>query len=277
MKRPQPWLLLVLALGFGTAAAYLALSYIRNQTTPLLSAEAPKGQVILAMKDLPVGTVVGEQDIRAVEWPGDAIPPGFLSVSEEVVGRGIITPVKLNEPLLEGKLAPRGAGGGLPTISTQGRRALSGRVDNVIAVAGFVIPGTRVDVLLTKQESGQSTTRAILQNVQILAAGQSIQTDAEGKPVTVAVITVLLSPEQSEVLALATSAGRIQMTLRNALDTVTVVTPGARADALLRIGRRRTTRSRPRVSAQAATVPRQTETIIEVFKGGQKTLTKFNN
>jgi len=191
MKRPQPWLLLVLALGFGTAAAYLALSYIRNQTTPLLSAEAPRGQVILAMKDLPVGTVVGEQDVRTVEWPGDAIPPGFLSVPEEVVGRGVITPVKLNEPLLEGKLAPRGAGGGLPTIITEGMRALSVRVDDVIAVAGFVIPGTRVDVLLTKNVNGQNITRAILQNVQILAAGQSIQTDAEGKPVTVAVITVL--------------------------------------------------------------------------------------
>jgi len=276
MKRPQPWLLLVLALGFGTAAAYLALNYIQNQTTPLLSAEAPKGQVILAMKDLPVGAIVGERDVRAVDWPGDAIPPGFLSVPDEVVGRGVITPVKLNEPLLEGKLAPRGAGGGLPTIITEGMRALSVRVDEVIAVAGFVIPGTRVDVLLTKNVGGQNITRAILQNVQILAAGQSIQTDAEGKPQAVAVITVLLSPEQAEMLTLAANDGRIQMTLRNALDTVRVVTPGARSDALLAVGRR-TSRARPRVSAQAASLPRQTQTIIEVFKGGQKTLTKFNN
>jgi pilus assembly protein CpaB len=277
MKRPQPWLLLVLALGFGTAAAYLALSYIRNQTTPLLSAEAPRGQVLLAVKDLPIGAVVGEQDVRTVEWPGDAIPPGFLSVPEEVVGRGVITPVKLNEPLLEGKLAPKGTGGGLPTIITEGMRALSVRVDEVIAVAGFVIPGTRVDVLLTKAVGGENVTRAILQNVQILAAGQSIQIDAEGKPQTVAVITVLLSPEQAEMLTLAANQGRIQMTLRNMLDTVRVVTPGARADALLRVGGRRTSRPRPRVSARAATVPRQTETIIEVFRGGQKTLTKFNN
>ena len=276
MNRPQPWLLLVLALGFGTAAAYLALNYIRNQTTPLLSAEAPKGQVVLAMKDLPVGAIVGERDVRAVEWPGEAIPPGFLSVPEEVIGRGVITPVKLNEPLLEGKLAPRGAGGGLPTIITDGMRALSVRVDEVIAVAGFVIPGTRVDVLLTKAVGGETITRAILQNVQILAAGQSIQTDAEGKPQTVAVITVLLSPEQAELLTLAANQGRIQMTLRNMLDTLQVVTQGARSDALLRVGRT-TPSPRPRVSAQAAAVPRQTETIIEVFKGGQKTLTKFNN
>jgi len=277
MKRPQPWLLLVLALGFGTAAAYLALNYIRNQTTPLLSAEAPKGQVVLAMKDLPIGTIVGEQDVRAVDWPGDALPPGFLSVPEEVVGRGIITPVKLNEPFLEGKLAPRGAGGGITTIITEGLRALSVRVDEVIAVAGFVIPGTRVDVLITKNVAGQNTTRAILQNVQVLAAGQSIQTDAEGKPQTVAVITVLVSPEQAELLTLAANDGRIQMTLRNALDTVQVVTSGARSSELLSVGRRPTRPTRPRVSAQAATLPRQTETIIEVFKGGQKTLTKFNN
>ena len=277
MKRPQPWLLLVLALGFGTAAAYLALSYIRNQTTPLLSAESPKGQVVLAMKDLPVGAIIGEQDIHAVEWPGDAIPPGFLSLPEEVIGRGVITPVKVNEPLLEGKLAARGAGGGLPTIITDGMRALSVRVDEVIAVAGFVIPGTRVDVLLTKNVRGENITRAILQNVVVLAAGQSIQTDAEGKPQTVAVITVLLSPEHAEMLTLAANDGRIQMTLRHALDTVRVATPGMRSDALLRVGRRTTSRPRPRVSAQAATLPRQTETIIEVFKGGQKTLTKFNN
>lgn len=277
MKRPQPWLLLVLALGFGTAAAYLALNYIRNQTTPLLSAEAPKGQVILAMKDLPIGAIVGEQDVRTVDWPGDAIPPGFLSVPEEVVGRGVITPVKLNEPLLEGKLAPRGAGGGITTIITDGMRALSVRVDDVVAVAGFVIPGTRVDVLLTKAVGGETITRAILQNVQILAAGQSIQTDAEGKPQTVAVITVLLSPDQAELLTLAANQGRIQMTLRNALDTLQIVTRGARSDALLSVGRRTSSPTRPRVSAQAATLPRQTETIIEVFKGGQKTLTKFNN
>ena len=277
MKRPQPWLLLVLALGFGTAAAYLALSYIRNQTTPLLSAEAPKGQVVLAMKDLPIGAIVGEQDIRAVDWPGDALPPGFLSVPEEVVGRGVVTPVKLNEPFLEGKLAPRGAGGGITTIITEGLRALSVRVDEVIAVAGFVIPGTRVDVLITKNVAGQNTTRAILQNVQVLAAGQSIQTDAEGKPQTVAVITVLVSPEQAELLTLAANDGRIQMTLRNALDTIQVVTSGARSADLLSVGRRSTRPVRPRVSAQAATLPRQTETIIEVFKGGQKTLTKFNN
>jgi len=277
MKRPQPWLLLVLALGFGTAAAYLALSYIRNQTTPLLSAEAPRGQVVLAMKDLPVGAIVGERDIQVVEWPGDALPPGFLGAPEDVVGRGVITPVKLNEPFLEGKLAPRGAGGGLPTIITEGMRALSVRVDEVIAVAGFVIPGTRVDVLLTKNVAGQNTTKAILQNVQVLAAGQSIQTDAEGKPQTVAVITVLLSPEQAELLTLAANDGRIQMTLRNALDTLQIVTPGARSADLLASGRRSTTRSRPRVSAQAATLPRQTETIIEVYKGGQKTLTRFSN
>lgn len=275
MKRPQPWLLLVLALGFGVAAAYLALAYIRQQTTPLLSAEQPRGRVVLAMRDLPVGSIVGERDVQTIEWPGEVMPPGFLGTVDEAVGRGVITPVKVNEPLLEGKLAPKGSGGGLPMIINDGMRALSVRVDEVIGVAGFVIPGTRVDVLLTMNEGGESTTRVILQNVQALAAGQSIQTDAEGKPQSVTVITVLVSPEDAETLALAANQGRIQMALRNTLDTATIVTRGVQSSNLLRVGAPRA-RPRPRVSAQSATVPFE-ETIVEGFKGGQKTLTKFSN
>ncbi len=276
MKRPQPWLLLVLALGFGVAAAYLALAYIRQQTTPLLSAEPPKGRVVLALRDMPVGSIVTERDVQTIEWPGEVMPPGFLGSVEEAVGRGVITSVKVNEPLLEGKLAPKGSGGGLPMIINDGMRALSVRVDEVVGVAGFVIPGTRVDVLLTMNRGeGGSTTRVILQNIQALAAGQSIQTDAEGKPQSVTVITVLVSPEDAETLALAANQGRIQMALRNTLDTTTVVTQGVQASNLLRVGPR-ASRPRPRVSAQSASRPFQ-ETIVEGFKGGQKTLTKFSD
>lgn len=278
MRRSRPWLLLMLALASGGLAAYLALRYLREQATPLLAAEPAKRQVVLAVRDIPLGALLTERDVRAVDWPGEAIPPGFMSKVADVAGRGVMTPLKLNEPVLESKLAPKGAGGGLPMIISDGMRALSVRVDEVIGVAGFVIPGTRVDVLLTMddpQTTNEPTTRAILQNIQALAAGQSIQTDKEGKPQTVPVITVLVTPEQAETLALASQQGRIQMALRNTLDTNRITTSGARKTTLF-AGRRAPARPR-RPGAPAAAAPPPSNTIVEGFRGGERTLTKFSN
>ncbi|MDQ3137237.1 MAG: Flp pilus assembly protein CpaB [Gemmatimonadota bacterium] len=278
-RRSRPWLLLLLALASGGLAAYLALRYLRQQATPLLAAESSKRQVVLAVRDLPVGALLSENDVRTVDWPGDALPPGYMSSVAEVANRGVITPVRLNEPILDSKLAPKGAGGGLPMIIGDGMRALSVRVDEVIGVAGFVIPGTRVDVLLTMddpQTTNEPTTRAILQNIPALAAGQSIQTDQEGKPKSVPVITVLVTPEQAETLALASQQGRIQMALRNTLDTTRITTTGARKSTLFS-GRRVPPRPRRSAGASPATVaPPPSNTIIEGFRGGERTLTKFS-
>ena len=152
--RSRTWLLLALALASGGLAAYLALRYLREQARPLLNQQPVAGQAVLAARDIPLGAVVTERDVQMVSWPGDALPPGFIGKPEDVIGRGVITPVRVNEPFLESKLAPKGAGGGLSTIIEDGMRALSVRVDEVIAVAGFVIPGSRVDVLLSMDEEG---------------------------------------------------------------------------------------------------------------------------
>jgi pilus assembly protein CpaB len=202
------------------------------------------------------------------------LPAGYLGASEAVVGRGLITTVQENEPLLESKLAPAGAGGGLPVLISDGMRAVSVKVDEVVGVAGFVLPDTRVDVLLTMNgPSGEPMTEVLLQKVRTLAAGQNVQRDRDGKPRSVPVITLLVTPEQAETLALAANQGRIQLALRNALDTATISTPGARMGGLL---------GRPSAPAgpslRRSIIVRPTgrdSTVVEVYKGGARSLLKF--
>lgn len=276
MRNLRPWLMLVLALLSGGLAAYLALRYLRQQATPLLAAEPRRGQVALATRDLVVGTVVREEDVKVVDWPGEAMPAGYIGSPEAAVGRGVITPIRLNEPLLDSKLASMEAGGGLPIAVGEGLRALSVRVDEVVSVAGFVVPGTRVDVLLTIQPQGSSdpTTKVILQNVQTLAAGQQIQRDKDGKPISVTVITLLVTPDQAETLTLASNQGKIQLALRNTLDTVTVKTEGALVSGLL--GARKASGPRPNRGPRATTsAPAPASTIVEGYNGGVRTLLRF--
>jgi pilus assembly protein CpaB len=150
---------------------------------------------------------------------------GMFSRVEDVANRAIITALAENEPVLEAKLSPKEAGAGLSSTIPEGMRALSVAVNEVVGVAGFVIPGTNVDVLVTGRVvggahgGGDNITRTILENVRVLAAGQKIEQDREGKPQTVAVITLLVSPDDATKLTMAATQGRIQLALRNTIDT----------------------------------------------------------
>jgi pilus assembly protein CpaB len=281
--RTRSLVLLFLALASGGIAAWLSLGYLRKEAQPLLSAQTVSGKAVLAARDLPVGTVVTERDIRVVDWPGNAIPPGLATNPQEVIGRGVMGPMRLNEPFLESKLAPRGAGGGMKTLITDKMRAMSIRVDDVIGVAGFVVPSTRVDVLLIasgQPVTSEPTTKLLLQNIQVLAAAQTIQTDAQGQPQPVPVVTLELTPEQAETLAMASNQGRIQLTLRNILDTAMIKTPGARASGLLSGlrggGPALTGTGYRRVPVRASRpAPVVEETNIEVFRGGERSMIRF--
>ena len=168
----------------GVVAALLALRYLRERTTPLMASEPRRCNIVLSARNLPVGCGAHRAGPEVVGWPGDALPSGYIRSIKDAVGRGVITPVAENEPLLEAKVSTKDAGGGLPIIIQDGMRAVSVRVDEVIGVAGFVIPGTRVDVMLTLDKGDnrpQSVTRTLLQNVQTLAAGQSVTRDKEGQ------------------------------------------------------------------------------------------------
>jgi pilus assembly protein CpaB len=279
-RRSRPFILLALAVVSGAAAAYLAMQYIRQQATPLMAATPKNAQVVVAAHDMPLGSIIGDKDVKTVEWAGGALPPGFIGTLPEAQGRGLITPVQENEPILEAKLAAKGAGGGLPVIIDQGMRAVSVAVDQVVGVAGFVTPSTRVDVLLTLNDasSKEPATRVIMQNVKALAAGQSIQQDKEGKPQPVSVMTMLVTPEQAETLALAASQGRIQMALRNSMDTLHIETRGTRVSALMGGPIGRVPVATPRRAAAPArelSVPEPSQTVIEVYRGGVRTLQKF--
>jgi pilus assembly protein CpaB len=270
--------MLLLALTSGVMAALLALRYLRERTTPLMAAEPKRVNIVLSARSLPVGAVVTERDVKLVGWPGDALPSGYLRSVQDAVGRGVITPVAENEPLLAAKMSTKDAGGGLPIIIRDGMRAVSVRVDEVIGVAGFVLPGTRVDVMLTLDKGPsrpQAITKTLLQNVPTLAAGQSVTRDKEGKPQTVTVITVLVSPDDAELLALAAKEGRLQLALRNTLDTLAVSTSGARADRLSPSAATSPQNSRPKRNRAVAPAPRADPTVVEGYRGGERTLTTF--
>ena len=269
------WVVLSLAIASGCLAAFLALRYLTDQRA-LMAAEPKAASVVVAARDLGVGAIVRPADLRVVQWPPNAMPPGYAGTPEAVVGRGVITPVRTNEPLLDSKLASRAAGGGLSVTIPEGMRAVSVRVDDVIGVAGFVLPGTRVDVVVTlppRGSGGESVTQVLLQNVPALAAGESTQPDAQGKPQRVTVITLLVTPDQAEVLILAANEGRIQLALRNTLDLAMLATHGARAASLLRAGPVSSSVGRTAVATRLSATPDRA--VIEAYKGGVRTLIKF--
>lgn len=189
----------------------------------------PTTTVVVAAADLPVGTRLEEKDLRLAKFPESDLPPGVFHSTAEAVGRGVIVPITKNELVITSKLAGENAGAGLPALIPSGMRAVSVKVNDVISVAGFVTAGTRVDVILTGNpgQGGQenTTTTTVLSNIQVLAAGQRLQKNEQGEPQQVAVITLLVNPEDAQKLTLASTEGRIQLSLRNPLDTGTDPVP----------------------------------------------------
>ena len=180
--------------------------------------------VVVAQHPLPLGTRLTRDHVKLVKWPAETQVPGAFAKVEEVVDRGLIATVEENEPLTAAKLAPLEAGAGLPPSIPQGMRAVSVKVNEVIGVAGFVVPGTRVDVMVTltnRQAQQESVTRVVVSNVQVLTAGTRYDQEnaKDGKPIPSTVVTLLVSPEDGERIALAASEGQIMLTLRNPLDT----------------------------------------------------------
>jgi pilus assembly protein CpaB len=275
-RRNRALILLAFALASGVLAALLALRYLRQQSAPLVVAEPARSSIVVAARALPVGAVIAEQDVKTLSWQGGALPAGYMGSIAQVVGRGLLAPIEPNEPIMAGKLAAEGMGGGLNVMIDEGMRAISVAVDQVVGVAGFVLPTSRVDVLLTlpnPQQTNEPTTRIIMQNVRTLAAGQTIQQDKEGKPLPVPVVTFLVTPEQAETLALASQQGRIQLTLRNTLDTSATRTSGTRVSALMGQAVRA---PGPRRAARPRTGPETpAQTTVEVYRGGVRSLERF--
>jgi pilus assembly protein CpaB len=185
--------------------------------------------VVVAAKPLGVGVTIKPTDVKIEKTPIQAFPKGAFSKVEEVLDRPVISNILAEEPVLDGRLAARGSGLGLAPIIPVGMRAVTVRVNDVSNVAGFVLPGMRVDVLVTGNppNGGGTVTATCLQNMLVLSAGQQMQADSKGQAIQAPTVTLLATPKQAEVLTLAGNESRVQLVLRNGSDQTTEKTPGA--------------------------------------------------
>jgi pilus assembly protein CpaB len=259
MARIRVFIVLALAVAAGGTFAYGTYQYMQNAPQAAAGASSiPTSAVIVAANDLQIGAELKQEDLRAVQWPSNAVPAGAFARPEDLIGRGLIMPVTTNEPFLPSKLASKDAGAGLPPVIPEGQRALSVRVNDVVGVAGYVLPGTRVDVVATMnptQNQTDITSKVILTNVQVVAAGTKIEQDEKNKPVQVAVVTLLVNPDEAEKLTLASTEGKIQLALRNPLDKTAPQTAGIRPAPLMAGGAVR------RVATVASAAPRQPQPV----------------
>ena len=234
--RSRIFAVLAVAILAGGALAYGTYNMVNNQPAPVAGPTATQ-PVVVASANLQLGAELKEGDLTVVGFPKGKAPEGTFAQPSEIIGRGLIVPVVKNEPILSAKLASKEAGSGLPPVIPEGMRAVSVRVDEVVGVAGYVLPGNRVDVLATANPTDRRadvTTKVILSNVQVLTAGTRMEQDVENtKPVQVTVVTLLVFPEQSERLALASTEGKIQLALRNPLDQGAPETPGIKTAGLM--------------------------------------------
>ena len=256
MNRIRMFSVLLIALSAGSGLAYATYDYL--QSVPVKTVTVPTRPVVVAEADLSLGTELEASDLRVVDWPVSAVPTGAFDNAAELAGRGLVLSVVRHEPILPAKLAPDGAGAGLPPIIPQGMRAVSVRVNEVIGVAGYVLPGTHVDVLVTVSPTNRpehTTTKLVLPDVQVLTAGTRLEQDLDrATPIQVTVITLLVTPQQSERLALASTQGQIQLALRNPLDEGRPETTGVRPDGLL-AGQAPPPRPGPKVAPVPASPP----------------------
>ena len=227
--------LIILLSAFAIAAgcSYLVYRVVGNR---LAASHQLTSTVVVAAKEIPLGAIIHDEDLGTMQMVG-LVPKGVLVDRKLVVGRGVISTLYEGEPIFESRLAAPGSGGGLAATIPAGMRACAVRVDEVVGVAGFVTPGMRVDILISGIPPGQVSTdgprvKTLLQNIQVLSAGQDIQKDNEGKPHPVQVVNLLVTPEQAEVLSLASNQTKIQLVLRNPLDNAVTEPPGTAVAAL---------------------------------------------
>jgi len=286
---------LIAVLGFALAvsagAAFVLYQLIASRMTVGASSKPVTTKVLVASRDLETGALIQERDVRTQEYLTP--PAGAILKKEDIVNRGVISPIHEDAPFYDKALAAKGAGAGFAATIPAGMRAFAVHVNEVVGVAGFAVPGMRVDLLVsgippTAAQDGAgsvgSVTRTLLQNIQVLSAGQNYQKDAEGKPVLVQVVNLLVTPAEAEILNLATQQN-IQLVLRNPADREIVTTPGASTLNLFTDGKARL----PRVAAEeprrapspppaSVAAPEKPRTVtIEVYQGPRKVESTFKD
>jgi pilus assembly protein CpaB len=283
---------LVFAVVVASAASFAVFHFLASglsQQTPAVL----RVKLLVASRDLEVGALIKDADLREFAWSGE-LPSRSLNTRAEIVGRGVITTIYKDEPIFAPKLAGKGAGAGLAATIPLGKRAVALRVNDVVGLAGFVQPGMHVDVLIAGNGPGASNSqsgvlaRTILQNLEVLSAGQKLEKNLEGKPEEVQVVNLLVTPDQAEILSLAGTETKVQLVMRNPLDTEENPTQGTSISRLfggLAGGNQRTpgpaeTR-RPHIISRSVDAPaRKIAPVvspmpdvnrIEIFTGGKRT------
>jgi pilus assembly protein CpaB len=278
MNRNRLLLIGFIALALG---AFVSLVVYRSLQSRAGSKAPPGEEVVVAADDLQVGTKIEDKDVHLVHFPSGELPAGVFHQKTKVVGRGVVLPIAKGEFVLPLKLAGENAGFGLPSLIPPGMRAVSVRVNDTTSVSGFVLPGTRVDVLLTgnPQGSSEQQTTTVLANVAVIATGQRLERNSAGEPQSAPVVTLLLSPDDAERVTLASSQGHIQLALRNPLDTEQTDVAAVKANSLYKGGPVPTPSAEPHSRPKHVTVqaPPSTPTAytVEVYKGDKKEEDKF--
>lgn len=241
MKRYRPLVFFSVALVMGLVTSVLVFTWLQNEKNRLMAAPIPVSQnvqVLVANADLPWGTKLTPEMMQLMEFVPGAVPEGHFTSAETAKERVLLVDLKRNELLLESKLAPIGATGGVAAVTDPNKRAMSVKVDDVIGVAGFIKPADHVDVMVTIEPPGgkheNAVSKMILENVKVLAAGTQMERKGKDEePKQVQVITVEVEVEEAEKLALASTQGRLRLALRNPLNKEHVLTKGANVGALL--------------------------------------------
>jgi pilus assembly protein CpaB len=230
--------LVVLGVAIVTATAASVGVYRAVTRVPVREVEVPRTFAVVATRSLPPGVRLTSEDVRLTPWPAGSPLEGSFSEIEQVVNRALLASVVENEPLVQAKLASPDAGAGLSPAIPAGMRAMAVRVNEVIGVAGFLDPGARVDVLVTIRNRDESTSKTVVSNLQVLGAGTRTQQEQQREredsaTPPAAVVTLLVTPDDAERIALAQAEGQIVLALRNPLDTEPTQTSGIRTAALL--------------------------------------------
>jgi pilus assembly protein CpaB len=280
--RNRIFAVLAIAVLAGGSLAYGTYNFM--QAGPAQATSIATQPVVVAAADLQIGTALKKEDMQVINFPEGGAPEGSFSQMNDLVGRGLIVPMVKNEPVLGAKLASKEAGAGLPPVIPEGMRAVSVRVNEVVGVAGYVLPGNRVDVVATAsptESRSDTTSKVVLSNVQVLTAGTRMEQGQDNnQPTQVTVVTLLVNPEQAERLALASTEGKIQLALRNPLDQGSPDTPGIRPSGLLgsktavatpapRVARARKPESRPQVDLAPAPTPPPS---VEIIRGDKRSV-----
>src|SRR5712692_4053084 len=231
MNRTRLLMIGFVALALGAIVSFAVYRALQSRS----GGDIPPGvEVVVAANDIAVGAKVEDRDVKTVRFPAVDLPANCFHLKSSVIGRGAVLPIAKGEFFLPNKLAGENAGSGMPSLIPPGMRAMSVRVNEVIGVAGFVVPGTRVDVLLTGNPTNASDERTttVLENVAVIATGQKLEKNTAGEPQLTPVITLLVSPDDAQKLTLATTEGKIQLSLRNPLDTKQQELPSVGTGAL---------------------------------------------